>query len=60
MNFMKKKDEQKNDVLKDSALSVGKRRKFLSGAAGAGAVALGFPMIAKGQATPVSMRFQST
>ena len=55
MNFLKKKDEQK-----DSAPEVGKRRKFLSGAAGAGAVALGFPMIAKGQATPVSMRWQST
>ena len=55
MNFLKKKDEQK-----DTASLVGKRRKFLSGAAGAGAVALGFPMIAKGQATPVSMRWQST
>ena len=55
MNFLKKKDEQK-----DTASSVGKRRKFLSGAAGAGAVALGFPMIAKGQATPISMRWQST
>jgi TRAP-type mannitol/chloroaromatic compound transport system substrate-binding protein len=55
MNFLKKNDEQK-----DTASSVGKRRKFLSGAAGAGAVALGFPMIAKGQATPVSMRWQST
>jgi TRAP-type mannitol/chloroaromatic compound transport system substrate-binding protein len=60
MNFMKKKDEQVSDMLKDSAPSVGKRRKFLSGAAGAGAVALGFPMIAKGQATPISMRWQST
>ena len=40
----------------------GTRRKFLkasSGAAAAGA-ALGFPMIAKGQASPVSMRWQST
>ena len=55
MNFLKRKDQQN-----DSAPSVDKRRKFLSGAAGAGAVALGFPMIAKGQATPVSMRFQST
>jgi len=55
MNFLKKKDEQK-----DTASSVGKRRKFLSGAAGAGAVALGFPMIAKGQATPIAMRWQST
>ena len=55
MNFLKAKDEQK-----DTASSVGKRRKFLSGAAGAGAVALGFPMVAKGQATPIAMRWQST
>ena len=55
MNFLKRNDEQK-----DPASSVGKRRKFLSGAAGAGAVALGFPMIAKGQATPIAMRWQST
>ena len=42
--------------------SVGSRRKFLRGAAGiAGGVAtLGFPMIAKGQAGPISMRWQST
>jgi TRAP-type mannitol/chloroaromatic compound transport system substrate-binding protein len=41
---------------------VGSRRKFLRGAAGiAGGVAtLGFPMIAKGQAGPISMRWQST
>src|SRR6266540_3879804 len=40
----------------------GTRRKFLRGAAGvAGGVAtLGFPMIAKGQAGPISMRWQST
>jgi TRAP-type mannitol/chloroaromatic compound transport system substrate-binding protein len=56
---MKKKDEQKSDEVKDRAPSVGKRRKFLSGAAGAGAVALGFPMIAKAQG-PISMRWQST
>jgi TRAP-type mannitol/chloroaromatic compound transport system substrate-binding protein len=40
----------------------GTRRKFLkasSGVAAAGA-ALGFPMIAKGQATPIAMRWQST
>jgi TRAP-type mannitol/chloroaromatic compound transport system substrate-binding protein len=38
------------------------RRKFLSGAAVAavGSATLGFPMIAKGQAGPVSMRWQST
>ena len=34
------------------------RRKFLAGAAGASALA--FPMISKGQAGPISMRFQST
>jgi TRAP-type mannitol/chloroaromatic compound transport system substrate-binding protein len=34
------------------------RRKFLAGAAGAGALA--FPMISKGQAGPVNLRFQST
>ena len=55
MNFLSKKEDKK-----DVASSVGKRRKFLSGAAGAGAVALGFPMVAKGQATPVAMRWQST
>jgi len=38
------------------------RRKFLTGAAAAtaGAAALGFPMIAKGQTGPISMRWQST
>src|SRR5246500_467442 len=38
------------------------RRKFLSAATGAaaGVATLGFPMIAKGQATPISMRWQST
>ncbi|MBI2312321.1 MAG: twin-arginine translocation signal domain-containing protein [Betaproteobacteria bacterium] len=38
------------------------RRKFLTGAAAAatGAAALGFPMIAKGQAGPITMRWQST
>jgi TRAP-type mannitol/chloroaromatic compound transport system substrate-binding protein len=37
------------------------RRKFLAGAAGAaGAATLAFPMIAKGQAGPISMRWQST
>ncbi len=42
--------------------SVGSRRKFLSGAAAAtaGAATLGFPMIAKGQSGPISMRWQST
>ncbi len=38
------------------------RRKFLTGAAAAttGAAIAGFPMIARGQATPISMRWQST
>jgi len=38
------------------------RRKFLTGAAAAtaGAATLGFPMIAKGQAGPINMRWQST
>jgi TRAP-type mannitol/chloroaromatic compound transport system substrate-binding protein len=37
------------------------RRKFLAGAAGAaGAASLAFPMIAKGQAGPIAMRWQST
>ena len=34
------------------------RRKFLAAAAGTSALA--FPMIAKGQAGPISMRWQST
>jgi TRAP-type mannitol/chloroaromatic compound transport system substrate-binding protein len=40
----------------------GSRRKFLTAATGiaAGGATLGFPMIAKGQAGPISMRFQST
>ena len=37
------------------------RRKFLAGAtATAGAASLAFPMIAKGQTTPIAMRWQST
>jgi TRAP-type mannitol/chloroaromatic compound transport system substrate-binding protein len=53
MDFLKKK------VAKEAAPT---RRNFLSGAAAAsvGTVALGFPMIAKGQATPIAMRWQST
>jgi TRAP-type mannitol/chloroaromatic compound transport system substrate-binding protein len=45
-----------------SPAAAGTRRKFIkasTGAAAAGA-ALGFPMIAKGQAGPISMRWQST
>ncbi len=60
MDFFKKNEKQSTERADDSTPAVGKRRKFLSGAAGAGAVALGFPMIAKGQTTPVSMRWQST
>jgi TRAP-type mannitol/chloroaromatic compound transport system substrate-binding protein len=49
----------KEQIKKPEAAS---RRKFLTGAAAAtaGAAALGFPMIAKGQAGPISMRWQST
>ncbi|HEY9269604.1 TRAP transporter substrate-binding protein [Achromobacter sp.] len=36
------------------------RRKFISGAAVAGAAALGFPAVARSQNAPVSLRFQST
>lgn len=36
------------------------RRKFISGAAAAGAAALGFPAVARAQNAPVSLRFQST
>src|SRR5262252_689483 len=45
-----------------ASLTVGARRKFLKAATGAaaGAATLGFPMIAKGQATPINMRWQST
>src|SRR4249920_672944 len=44
------------------ATLAGARRKFLKAATGAvaGAATLGFPMIAKGQTSPVSMRWQST
>ena len=49
----------KEQIKKPQAVS---RRKFLAGAAAAtaGAATLGFPMIAKGQAGPISMRWQST
>ena len=45
-----------------SPATAGNRRKFIkasTGVAAAGAT-LGFPMIAKGQATPIAMRWQST
>ena len=47
---------------KVSKTETASRRKFLAGAAAAtaGAATLGFPMIAKGQAGPISMRWQST
>jgi TRAP-type mannitol/chloroaromatic compound transport system substrate-binding protein len=50
------------DLKQDAqAKPVASRRKFLSGAAAATAgAALAFPMIAKGQTTPISMRWQST
>src|SRR5438552_13922984 len=45
-----------------SSEPVGTRRKFLQAATGVagGVAALGFPMIAKGQTGPISMRWQST
>jgi TRAP-type mannitol/chloroaromatic compound transport system substrate-binding protein len=55
MNFLHKKDEANSTTAAPAT-----RRKFLSGAAAAGVGALGFPMIAKGQATPIAMRWQST
>ena len=44
------------------AAAVSTRRKFLQAATGVagGVAALGFPMIAKGQTGPISMRWQST
>ena len=51
--------QEKNTQAKPS--SVQSRRKFLVAAAGAtGVAAAGFPMIAKAQAGPISMRWQST
>ena len=48
--------------LKSDAPETTSRRKFLKAATGAAsaAAALGFPMIAKGQTGPISMRWQST
>ncbi len=47
---------------KPAAMPANSRRKFLGGAvaATAGAATLGFPMIAKGQTGPITMRWQST
>ncbi len=46
----------------ESRSTVAQRRKFLKAATGAAAAGatLGFPMIAKGQTGPISMRWQST
>ncbi|HET7199218.1 MAG TPA: twin-arginine translocation signal domain-containing protein, partial [Burkholderiales bacterium] len=51
---MNKEQTKKSDA--------GSRRKFLAGAVAAttGAATLGFPMIAKGQTGPITMRWQST
>jgi len=46
---------------KSKPAAAGTRRKFLkAGSATAAGAALGFPMIAKGQSSPISMRWQST
>jgi TRAP-type mannitol/chloroaromatic compound transport system substrate-binding protein len=46
---------------KTAPASAGTRRKFLKAGSGVAAgAALGFPMIATGQATPIAMRWQST
>jgi TRAP-type mannitol/chloroaromatic compound transport system substrate-binding protein len=46
----------------ESRSAIAPRRKFLKAATGAAAAGatLGFPMISKGQVTPISMRWQST
>jgi len=56
---MSKQDLKKNTQAQPDVSS---RRKFLTGAAAAttGVAIAGFPMIAKGQAGPISMRWQST
>ena len=56
--MIKKPLEEKSAESKPSS----SRRKFLTGAtaAAAGTAIAGFPMIAKGQAGPISMRWQST
>ena len=52
--------EEKKSI-ESSAKNKPARRKFLAGtAAAAGAVVTGFPMIAKAQAGPINMRWQST
>ena len=52
----------KRDDTADSSISISKkpmRRRFLATSAATGAMALGFPMIARSQ-TPITLRFQST
>ncbi len=53
---------RKTKVTADSVARPATRRNFLKAATAvaAGGATLGFPMIAKGQATPISMRWQST
>ena len=52
---------QEKDAQAQPNNAVHSRRKFLVAAAGAtGVAAAGFPMIAKAQAGPISMRWQST
>ncbi|HEU0203496.1 MAG TPA: TRAP transporter substrate-binding protein [Burkholderiaceae bacterium] len=58
MNFLKRAGAVTPPSAKDDAEgATAKRRRFLGGAA---AATLGFPMIAKAQATPTTMRWQST
>ncbi len=59
---MSRKIDTPNTAKPAAAAAPSTRRKFLTAATGAaaGAATLGFPMIAKGQAGPISMRWQST
>src|SRR5580765_5701684 len=53
--------KQSVPALPEAPEAASSRRKFLSAATGAAAAAtLGFPMISKGQAGPITMRWQST
>jgi len=58
---MKRKSGVRTDK-RDVATVAASRRKFLTAASGVAAASatLGFPMIAKGQTGPISMRWQST
>jgi TRAP-type mannitol/chloroaromatic compound transport system substrate-binding protein len=53
-----KKAPERTFIPQGGAMSKTTRRNFLAGAAGA--AALGFPMISKGQTGPITMRWQST